>query len=31
MTVGIYCFENLIDGKKYVGQSINIVQIQKNP
>jgi group I intron endonuclease len=24
MTIGIYCFENLIDGKKYIGQSQNI-------
>jgi group I intron endonuclease len=24
ITSGIYCFENLIDGKKYVGQSINL-------
>jgi len=24
MTIGIYCFENIIDGKKYIGQSIDI-------
>lgn len=24
MTSGIYCIENIIDGKKYVGQSVNV-------